>query len=121
MGEPNLIGDAVPWIAAPRAETARHAYYDRCAETTDRAPAQGAAVIQLLHAGIRVLTKLNFGNRTQPGQGHAYGIADNSLFGQAGVEDASCAKLRLESHCGGMYTTLHADVFAKDEQAGVQP
>ena len=49
-------------------------------EAIGRAPADGAAVVLLLRAGVGILAELDLGNRHQTRQGHPHGAADDALF-----------------------------------------
>ncbi len=116
--ELDLVALAVPGIAALE-ESARHAHDHRRRETVHRAPADRAAVVQLLRRGLGVLAELDLRHRHEPGERHADGAADDAFLRQAGVEDAIFAEALLQPERRGMHAALAAHVLAEHQHARV--
>src|ERR1700733_15574644 len=70
---------AVPGIAAFE-ESAGNPHHHRRRESIRRAPAHGAAVVELLGRRIRVFAELNLRYGHEPGGGHTHGPPDDALL-----------------------------------------
>ena len=114
--ELDLVALAVPGIAALE-ESARHAHDHRRREAVGRAPADRAAVVQLLRRGLRVLAELDLGHRHEARERHADGAADDAFLRQAGVEDAILAEPFLQPERRRVHAALAADVLAENQHA----
>ena len=76
----HLVGFAVPGIATLRGITAGHPHYQRSGKAVVGAPADGAAVVELLGGRVGILAELDLRHRHQPGDGHAHRPADDSFL-----------------------------------------
>src|SRR5437762_3132908 len=111
MNEADLVAEAVPWIADILAEAAGHAHDDWRGEAVRGPPAQRSTIVQLLRRRIRVLTELNLCDGHQSTDRHTHGAADDPLFGEAGVENATLAELSLEALGHEVHAAFAADVL----------
>ena len=114
----DLIGLAVPRIAALE-ESAGNAHHDGRGEAIVGAPAQRAAVIELLGGRLRVLAELDLGDGHEARERHADGAADDALLREAGIEHARRAVLVLQAERRAVHAALGPDVLAKHEQARI--
>ncbi len=114
----HLVRLAVPGVTALE-EAAGHAHHDRRGAAVVSAPAHRAAVIQLLGGRIRILAELDFSHRQQARERQANRAANNSLFRQAGVEDAQRAVFLLQAQRSAVHPALGPDVFPENDHAGI--
>ena len=116
MHELHFITLAVPRIAAFE-ETTGHAHDHRRRESIRGSPTHRAAIIQLLHRGIGVLTELNLRHWHQARERHADGAADDAFFRQARIEHARGAELFLQAQRGRVHAALATDVLTEHNHA----
>ena len=115
VGPQHLAADAVPRIAALGRVAARHPDHDRRGPAIVGAPADGAAVVELLRGGVGVLPELDLRHRHEPGERHPDRAPDDAFLGQAGVEDPLVAERVLEAERGRVHAALGANVLAEHE------
>ncbi|MOA09846.1 hypothetical protein D3C78_1297020 [compost metagenome] len=112
MDELDLVGLAVPGVATLE-EAAWNPHHHRRREAVGRAPAHGAAIVDLLDRRVRVLAELDFRHRHQAGQRHADRAADDAFLRQAGIEYPAFAVLVLQAQGHRVHATLGANVFTE--------
>src|SRR5205823_10689701 len=99
--------------AAALEEAAGHAQRHRRCETSVRAPAERPAIVDLLARWFGIFAELDLRHRHQPGERHADGAPDDSLFVERGVEHARRAEPVLQAERDGVNPALRADVLAE--------
>src|SRR6185437_13406713 len=101
-------------------KAARNPDDHRRREAVARAPAHGAAVIQLLGRRISVLAELDLRDGQQAREREADGTADDALLRETRIEDARLAVFLLQAEGRAVHASLGTHVFTEDHHPGVE-
>jgi hypothetical protein len=118
--QPTPCSQATSFVWLCQEESARHAHDDRRRKPVVRAPAQAAAIVQLLGSRVRVLAELDLRDGRKARERHAYRAADDAFFRKARIEHARAAVLLLQPQRRAVHAAFGADVLTEHHELRIR-
>ena len=119
MGEHGL-GALGVMLGRMDAGAARRTHDHGAGKPSRGAVAHAAGVIEdLVYRGVAEARELDFRNRLQPFDRHAYAHAGDETFGKRCIDYALGAKTLGEAQRGAEHAAIHAHVLAEHDDRGI--